>query len=92
MPPDHQALARALYDAIFDYTPADQYTGNVVVYEATSEPARSSERVAKKWARISTDADIVPVKGTHMSIVRSPDGLPLARDLCKRLQHLEFPQ
>jgi thioesterase domain-containing protein len=86
LPPDHRACAIALYDAIYAYVPDQKYTGNVVLYEATGEPDRSSERVAKKWAKISTNLRIVPVEGHHMSIVKAPSGLPLVRDLCTRLK------
>jgi len=29
---------------------------------------------------------VVPIKGDHMSMVKRSSGLPLARDLCKRLR------
>ena len=85
MPPDHRACAIALYDATFAYTPVDRYTGDVVVYESTAEPDRSSERVAQRWAKLSTNLTVVPVEGSHMSIVKPPHGQPLARDLSQRL-------
>jgi thioesterase domain-containing protein len=85
MPPDHRACAIALYDAIFAYTPTDRYTGDVVVYESTAEPDRGSERVAQRWAKLSTNLTVVPVEGSHMSIVKPPNGQPLARDLSQRL-------
>jgi hypothetical protein len=85
LPAEHRACAIELYDAIDRYVPDDEYTGETVLYEATAEPDRGSERVAKKWAKISTNLTIVPVEGTHMSMVKPPRGVPLARDLCRRL-------
>jgi len=88
LPPDHRACAITLYDAIDRYVPQDQYTGEVVLYEATAEPDRGTERVARKWAKISKNLTVVTVKGTHMSIVKPPKGLALAEDLSKRLREL----
>ena len=51
LPPCHQAFARALYDAICNHTPKEVYRGDVLVFESTAEPARSSECVAKKMDR-----------------------------------------
>lgn len=88
LPADHRAFAMALYDAICQYTPNKVYPGDVLVFESTAEPARSSERVAAKWKRIARNVEIVPVEGTHMSIVGQPDGLPIARELCRRLREV----
>jgi thioesterase domain-containing protein len=86
LPSDHRAFAMALYDAVCNYTPNEIYPGNVLVFESTAEPARSSERVADKWTRIARNVEIVPIESTHMSIVRRPDGGPLADKLCRRLR------
>jgi thioesterase domain-containing protein len=86
MPPEHKACAITLYDAIFGYVPDEIYTGRVVLYESTAEPDRGSERVVRKWAKISKNLTVVPVKGDHMSMVKRSSGLPLARDLSKRLR------
>jgi thioesterase domain-containing protein len=91
-PPDHRAFARALYEAIHSYVPETQFPGEVLVYESTSEPARSSASVAKRWARIAAKLAVVPVQGSHMSIVAYPDGTPLVRDLCKRLREASTTQ
>jgi thioesterase domain-containing protein len=90
VPPAHQAFAKALYDAVCAYKPEAEYAGNVLVFESTLEPARSSEKVAKRWARIAPAAEIVPVEGSHMSIVRQPNGRPLARILCQRLRDVSM--
>jgi thioesterase domain-containing protein len=76
----------ALYDAICNYTPNGIYPGDVLVFESTAEPARSSERVASKWARIASNVEIVPIESNHMSIVGRSDGAPLAGELCRRLR------
>jgi thioesterase domain-containing protein len=88
LPADHRAFAMALYDAICNYKPNETYSGDVLVFESTAEPARSSERVASKWTRIARNVEIVPVEGTHMSMVGHPDGFPIARELCRRLREV----
>ena len=88
LPSDHRAFAMALYDAICNYTQNEIYPGDVLVFESTAEPARSSERVAGKWMRIARHVQIVPIESNHMSIVGRSDGVPLARELCRRLREV----
>ena len=88
LPADHRACAMALYDAICNHTLNETYPGDVMVFESTAEPARSSERVASKWTRIASNVEIVPIESNHMSIVGRADGAPLARELCRRLREV----
>ena len=88
LPPQHRHFVAAVYDAIHAYVPDADFPGEVVVFEATSEPARSSGGVAKRWAKIASNLTVVPVKGTHMSIVVEPDGRPLARFLGQKLREI----
>lgn len=92
LPPDHRAFAAALFDAIHAYVPDADFPGEVVVFELTAEPARSSSGVAKRWARIAANVTIVAIKGTHMSIVADPDGRPLARFLSRKLHEISAQQ
>jgi thioesterase domain-containing protein len=92
LPPDHRAFAAALFDAIHAYVPDADFPGEVVVFESTAEPARSSGGVAKRWARIATNLTIVAAEGSHMSIVADPDGRPLARFLCQKLRDVSAKQ
>lgn len=91
VPADHRDFAKALYDAVCNYLP-EPYPGNTLVFESTLEPARSSEKVAKRWRRIAEHAEIVAIAGSHMSIVVHPDGLPLARVLSQRLRDISLQQ
>jgi thioesterase domain-containing protein len=88
LPPDHRGFVATLYDAIGVYVPDADYPGEVVVFESTAEPARSSGNIAKKWVRIVTNVTIVPFEGSHMSIVAEPNGRPLARMLCQKLREV----
>ena len=92
LPPDHRAFAAALFDAIHAYVPDADFPGEVVVFESTAEPARSSSGVAKRWARIATNLTTVAVEGSHMSMVADPDGRPLARFLCQKLREISANQ
>jgi len=92
LPPDHRGLVAALYDALQAYVPDADFPGEVVVFESTAEPARSSGGVAKRWARIAPNLTVVPVAGSHMSIVADPDGRPLAGFLCQKLREISAQQ
>jgi thioesterase domain-containing protein len=92
LPPDHRAFAAALFDAIHAYVPDRDFPGEVVVFESTAEPARSSGGVARRWARIAANLTVVAVEGSHMSIVADPDGRPLARFLCRKLHEISAQQ
>jgi thioesterase domain-containing protein len=92
LPPDHRGFVAALYDALHAYVPDADFPGEVVVFESTAEPARSSGGVAKRWARIAPNLTVVPVAGSHMSIVADPDGRPLARLLCQKLREISAQQ
>jgi thioesterase domain-containing protein len=87
-PPDHCACAIELYDAVCAYVPSVNYTGEMLVFEATAEPARSSARVVERWAAVAHNLTAVSVKGMHRSIITEPDVLPLARELCTRLREV----
>jgi thioesterase domain-containing protein len=91
-PPEHRGFIAALFDAIHAYVPEANFPGEVVVFESTAEPARSSGGVAKRWAGIATNLTIVPVAGSHMSIVTDPDGRPLARLLGQKLREISAKQ
>jgi thioesterase domain-containing protein len=92
LPPEHRAFTAALFDAIHAYVPDKDFPGEIVVFESTAEPARSSGAVAKRWARIATNPTIVAVKGSHMSIVADPDGRPMAHFLCRKLREISAQQ
>ncbi len=64
----------------------------MLVFEATAEPARSSGAVAKRWAKIATNVQIVPIEGSHISIVAEPDGRPLTRLLGQKLWDISQPE
>lgn len=92
LPPDHQALVTALYHAIRAYQPATEDRSEVIVFESTAEPARSSSHVAKRRTRFATNVAVLPVKGSRMSVVAEPNGRPLAWFLCQKLRDVSARQ
>jgi thioesterase domain-containing protein len=48
--------------------------------------------VAKRWVRIATNVTVVPVKGSHVSILAEPDGRPLANYLGQKLRDVSARQ
>jgi thioesterase domain-containing protein len=91
-PPEHRAMAIELYDMVEAYQPEKNYPGEVLVFEASEEPNRTSTRVAATWRSIAGNVKVISVNASHMSIIRSPDGLVLARDLCERLRGRITPE
>ena len=86
---DYRAFVRALYDAFYRYVPA-AYAGPVVVFEASVQPVVHLRPVGATWRRIAAP-EIIPVTGTHESIIKAPDGLPLAAELRRRLAAFAAP-
>ncbi len=87
--PDYRAFVRALYDAFYRYVPAP-YAGPVVVFEASVQPVAHLRQVGATWRRIA-DPGIIPVTGTHESIIKAPDGIALAAELRRRLAAFAAP-
>jgi thioesterase domain-containing protein len=86
LPPVHREYCMKLYDSACAYRPSKTAAQSVLVFEATREPDRSVAQVARKWKSIAQNVKTITVKGNHMSIVKPPDGLPLARALCRALR------
>ncbi len=75
---------KRLYDALLDYKPTE-YTGSVVIYEATIKPLLRVPQVGKIWRKLAPQSAVVSVKGTHLSILREGYVNALAEDLRKRI-------
>jgi thioesterase domain-containing protein len=86
LPAIHRSYCMKLYDAACAWRPRQLTARSVLVFEATKEPDRSISSVGRKWASIARNVKTVTIKGSHMSIVRPPDGLPLASALCQALR------
>jgi thioesterase domain-containing protein len=78
------AYMKALFNALRRYVPPE-YPERVVVYAAKTQPLCHLLQVDAIWTKIAANAAIVPVKGTHLSIIDRPHVDALAADLRKRL-------
>jgi thioesterase domain-containing protein len=84
LPEAQVSFMKALFTAIHLYTPR-KYTGPVLVYAATTQPLHHLFQVEAVWAKIAARIEVVPISGTHMSIVSEPHVIALADHLRKRL-------
>ena len=89
MPDAQVSFSEALFNAIYEYTP-QEYAGPLLVYAATTQPLNHLLQVEAVWAKISARIEVVPIKGTHFSIVSEPHVIALADDLRKRLADLRL--
>jgi thioesterase domain-containing protein len=85
--PDHVAFMKTLYETQFQYMPK-QYPGRVVVYVAKTQSLMYLRQVAAAWRKVAPEAEIVYCKGTHTSMLREPQGWPLAKHLAQRIAEI----
>lgn len=64
------------------------YPGRVLLFAAETQPLYHLLEVELHWAKVASDLEVVPVRGTHESIIREPYLLPLAAHLRARLDEL----
>jgi thioesterase domain-containing protein len=90
LPPLHRAFCFKLFDDSAAWCPGKIYPGPVLVFEATQQPARALAQVAEKWRVVAPQCRVITIQGSHMSIIRPPDGIKLAQDLCSALGTVEI--
>jgi acyl transferase domain-containing protein/NADPH:quinone reductase-like Zn-dependent oxidoreductase/thioesterase domain-containing protein/NADP-dependent 3-hydroxy acid dehydrogenase YdfG/acyl carrier protein len=74
----------ALFSALHAYK-AKPYPGRVLLFKARTEPLYHLLEVDKRWAKVARHLEVVPVKGTHDSVVREPYVRAVADQLKKAL-------
>ena len=79
-----RAFIRAMYDAIRAYVPRP-YDGDVLVYEARTQPLDHLMQIGATWRKIARNVEIVPLAGIHDRLLRRPALDDLSRDLGQRL-------
>jgi thioesterase domain-containing protein len=82
-PPAHRSFINRLFQALFAYAPQD-YSGDVVVYEATVKPLLHLPQIGRKWHRFAPRSEVVEIVGTHISMMHAPYVDALARDMRRR--------
>ena len=84
---DHQKFVMAHYDLIMDHR-LGEYGGNVVVYEAKVQPLLHPYYGRYVWCKIAPRAEIVPIEGTHGTMVSNQSANAIAADLQTRILKL----
>jgi hypothetical protein len=84
LPEAQVSFMKALFNALYEYTP-QEYTGPVLVYAAKTQPLYHLFQFEAVWAKIAARIEVVPISGTHTSIVTEPHVIALADHLRKRL-------
>jgi len=83
-PPAHKSFINRLFNALFAYSPKP-YSGDVVVYEATVKPLLSLPQIGRIWQKFASQAQLVEIVGTHISMMHEPYVDALAQDMRRRL-------
>jgi thioesterase domain-containing protein len=83
-PPHELSFMKRLYAAILSYKP-EKYAGNVAAYEAMTRPLLDLPQVGRIWSMLAPGSTIIPMKGTHLSILQPGDVDVLAEDLRQRI-------
>jgi thioesterase domain-containing protein len=84
---DQAGFMRSLYASLFQYVPRP-YAGRVLVYMATTQPLYHLLGFEELWRQLAPEMEVVPVRGTHISIVVEPYVRAIADDLRVRLSKL----
>lgn len=85
--PKHAEFIRALYGSNLDYVP-QEYSGRVLVFVAKTQALLSLRHVKAAWMKIAPSCEVIEIDGTHESIMKMPQGLPVARRLRKKIEQI----
>jgi thioesterase domain-containing protein len=81
--PAHKSFINRLFNALFAYVPA-QYSGDVVVYEASVKPLLYLPQIGHIWRKLAPRSEVVEIVGTHISMMHDPYVDALATDIRQR--------
>jgi thioesterase domain-containing protein len=83
--PEHTSYIKTLFETQYKYLPKP-YFGKALVCIAKTQPLTHLREIRRPWHKVSPGAEFVTFKGvTHTSMIRAPDGKPLADLLLQRL-------
>ena len=85
--PEQRSFMKRLYRALLEYHPK-LYPGDVVAYEARVKPLLHLPQSGRVWRGIAPRSVIVPIDGTHASIMRKTHVPALADDLRARIARI----
>ena len=83
-PPAQKSFVNRLFASLFTYDPKE-YSGDVVVYEAKVTPLLYLPQIGRRWSEFAPQSKIVPIIGTHISMMHEPYVDALALDLRQRI-------
>jgi thioesterase domain-containing protein len=83
-PPAQRLFINRLFSAMFTYFP-EEYSGEVIVYEANVAPLLYQPQVGRTWHKIASRCEIVGIVGTHIGIMHEPYVSALADDMRARV-------
>jgi thioesterase domain-containing protein len=83
-PPAQKSFVNRLFSALFAHVPG-RYSGDVVVYEAKITRLLYLPQIGRTWTQFAPQSEIIPIVGTHISMMRKPYVSALAEDLRRRL-------
>jgi thioesterase domain-containing protein len=83
-PPAQKSFINRLFASLFTYDPKE-YSGDVVVYEAKVTPLLYLPQIGWRWSEFAPQSKIVPIIGTHISMMHEPYVDALALDLRQRI-------
>jgi thioesterase domain-containing protein len=86
--PDHAEFMKTLYEIQFAYVPKE-YSGRVLVCVAKTQALTHLRQVEVVWRAAAPAAEVVHFKATHTSMMRAPEGLPIAEYLTRLIAQLD---
>jgi thioesterase domain-containing protein len=88
--PEHRAFMNELFEVQFRYIPK-KYSGRVLVYARKTHGLTHLSQVGAMWREIAPASEIVYVGGTHITMMRRPDGFAVAKHLAERMAEIDSP-
>jgi thioesterase domain-containing protein len=85
--PEHVAFINRLFAVQFEYIP-EKYSGRVLVCAARTQGPARLRQVAAAWRKVAPASEIVEVRGTHITMMRPPDGYAVAKHLAARIAEI----
>jgi thioesterase domain-containing protein len=82
--PEHAAFMKTLFENQYAYVPKP-YSGRMLVCVARTQGLVYLRQVERAWRKIAPAAEIRHFDGTHTSIMRVPQGIPIANYLAEQI-------
>ena len=82
--PQHAAFMKTLFENQYAYVPKE-YSGRLLVCVARTQGLVYLRQVEAAWRKIAPAAEVKHFDGTHTSIMRVPQGIPIADYLTEQI-------